>query len=81
MVWGVSMISHLLQITTYLRNQLKQMEEYFINKTTQAGAYFLLTQEEEYVRHLPKFHVLERVHFQLVFVQKQVSHQLVQWYR
>ena len=73
---------------------MEQMEEYFLNTTTQAIervhrqfrqvenheydqplqpfgsvhqglvqvailAYSQLTQEEEYVRHLPKFHVLE----------------------
>ena len=37
-----------------------------------------MEQTEEYVRLLPKFHTLECVHFQLVFVQKQVSSQLVQ---
>ena len=46
---------------------------------TQAGlAYFQLIQEEEYVQQLPKFYVLERVHFQQIFAEVQVSYRMIQ---
>ena len=77
-------------MATYLRNQLKQMEEYFLNKPTQAGAY-ILQQSLQAVEHVHRqfrqvedhgydqpLQTLGSVHHELVQVAKLAYFQLTQ---
>ena len=79
MLWGVSTVSHFMQSVTYLRNQLKQMEEYFLNNTTQAiervHRQFRQVEGHEYDQPLQ---TLGSVHQGLVQVARLAYPQLIQ---